>query len=401
MSLTEAKIKQLKPAERSFFVADQDGLSLKVDTNGNKSWSYRYFDPNTQTRRRKKLGDYPALNLKQARQKRDEYQLEFSRSPDFKHNHLCFKHVVDEWLNFKSHHFPNAHPRCGVVELARIAMQRDALPLLGDRIFSELKRFDLVMIIRKIEMRNVKEPVLKMASYLNQLYDYAVAMGYCEINLANQLNKVLKEQKIKQHYPYLTANDLPTFLKRIDQDTSHPIVKKALLFKLYTGVRGAEILSAQPHHFDLENKIWNIPAIHVKQFRRKVLLGFDVPDYQVPLSEPALHILLSALQWSAGDQFVFASPKKANSPLHFNTLNSMIRRLGYEKGQLSAHGLRSTMSTILNDSGHFEASWIEAQLSHVDQNKTRASYNHAQYLEQRQRMMQWWADFIDNKRTSA
>lgn len=101
------------------------------------------------------------------------------------------------------------------------------------------------------------------------------------------------------------------------------------------------------------------------------------------------------MAWSLGDQYLFASPRFPNKPLHFNTLNTVIRRMGYDKNQLSSHGLRSTLSTILNDSGHFNQAWIEAQLSHTDKDKTRGSYNHAEYIQQRMQMMQWWADYLD------
>lgn len=134
--------------------------------------------------------------------------------------------------------------------------------------------------------------------------------------------------------------------------------------------------------------------MHVKQFRRRVVLGMQVPDYLVPLSDQAVEIVQSAMDWSAGEKYVFASPRQAGQALHFNTLNTLIRRMGYSSEQLSSHGLRSTLSTILNDSGLFQSSWIEAQLSHTDKDQTRGSYNHAEYLNQRQEMMQWWADYL-------
>ncbi|WP_151722868.1 tyrosine-type recombinase/integrase, partial [Acinetobacter ursingii] len=149
------------------------------------------------------------------------------------------------------------------------------------------------------------------------------------------------------------------------------------------GVRGAELLLAEPHHFDLKDKIWRIPALHIKQFRRKVILGHEIPDFLVPLSDQALEILKDVMQWSLGEKYIFASPRKHNQPIHFNTLNMAIRKMGYDKHQLSSHGLRSTFSTILNDSGLFQDNWIESQLSHIDKNRTRASYNHAEYLAQR------------------
>lgn len=396
MALTETKVKQLKPTARTFFVADEQGLSLKIDSNGQKTWTYRYTDLSTKKRHRKNLGRYPELTLKLARQVRDEYQEKLLKQPiEAEQATLLFSQVAQEWLQFKRQSLVNHAPRCGVNALAQAAMDKDILPAIGQMPFEQVKRFDLVYLIRKIEQRGVKEPVLKACSYLKQLYDYAMAMGYCEVNLANQLHKILMQPKPKKHYPYLTQDQIPEFLQRLKASKAHPIVKKALLLKLYTGVRGAELLSAQAEHFDLDAKIWKVPAIYVKQLRRKVILGLSVADYDIPLSDQAIEIIQSAMQWSAGERYIFSSPRKSNTPLHFNTLNSLIRRLGYSKNQLSSHGLRASMSTILNESGRFQASWIEAQLSHVDKNLTRASYNHAQYLPQRAEMMQWWADLID------
>ena len=226
-------------------------------------------------------------------------------------------------------------------------------------------------------------------------------MGYCDYNQAYGLNKILLKGKLKKHYPYLKDEEISNFILRITQLNTDPIIKKAILFKLYTGVRGAELLSAEPHHFDFDNNLWKIPALHIKQYRRKVIAGYDIPDFLVPLSSQAMSIIRSALEWSKGDRYVFASPKIKDKPLHFNTINSTIRKMGYKTNELSSHGLRSTFSTILNDSGLFQDSWIEAQLSHVDKNKTRASYNHADYIQQRADMMQWWGDYLENKSKSS
>lgn len=397
MSLTEQKIRQAKPREKMYFMADDDGLSLKVEPNGSKSWSYRYSLPESNKRPRVKLGNYPEMSLKQARLARDEKKEQVFNQVDSNSNDgiLSFEKIALEWLDFKEKNALKDRPRSGVLELARKALMQDILPLLGEKEFLSLKRFDLVQVIRHIEKRGVKEPVKKACSYLNQIYDYAVAMGYTDYNLALGLQKVIIQQRIKQHYPYLNAEDLPEFLNRLHQSQAHPMVKKALWLKLYTGVRGAELLSAEAHHFDLENKLWRVPAMHVKQFRRRVILGMQVPDYLIPLSDQAIEVVRSALDWSVGEKYVFASPRHAGKSLHFNTLNTVIRRMGYTSEQLSSHGLRSTLSTILNDSGLFQSSWIEAQLSHTDKDQTRGSYNHAEYLNQRQEMMQWWADYLD------
>lgn len=397
MSLTETKVRQTQAKDKIYFLSDEEGLSLKIEPNGRKSWCYRYTDPQTKKRRRIQLGLYPDLSLKKARQARD----------DFKDNNFCFEKEVisdlktfhevgEEWLQFKRQNAFYDLPRCGVLQLAERCLQQDIYPALQDIPFQNIKRYDLVSVIKKIESRQVKEPVKKACSYLNQIYDYAVAMGYCEYNIAYGLNKIVVNNKIKKNYPYLKAGDLSTFINKLRKLDTHPIVKKALLFKLYTGVRGIELLLAEPHHIDLNNKIWRIPAFHIKQFRRKVILGHEIPDFLVPLSNQALNILKEAMQWSLGEKYIFSSPRKPNQPIHFNTLNMVIRKMGYDKQQLSSHGLRSTFSTILNESGLFQDNWIEAQLSHIDKNRTRASYNHAEYLVQRTEMMQWWGDFIES-----
>ncbi|WP_166171848.1 integrase arm-type DNA-binding domain-containing protein [Acinetobacter sp. SA01] len=395
MSLTEAKVRQARPKEKVYFLTDDDGLSLKVELNGRKSWSYRYSVAGSNKRPRVKLGEYPFMSLKEARTTRDEYKFNgYKNETVHKKNIKTFQDICEEWLEFKIKNSFKDEPRCGVIQLAKKFLNHEIYPDLGNMPFNEVKRYDLVTIVKNIEARHVKEPVKKAYSYLNQIYDYAVAMGYCEYNIAHGLNKILIKNKIKKNYPYLKSENLPNFITRLSQVNTDPIIKKALLFKLYTGVRGAELLLCEPHHFDLDNKIWKIPALHIKQFRRKVILGHDIPDFLVPLSAQAMTLIKSALAWSHGEKYVFSSPRYPDRPLHFNTLNITIRKMGYDKDELSAHGLRSTFSTILNESGLFQSNWIEAQLSHTDKNKTRASYNHAEYLLQRIEMMQWWGNYI-------
>lgn len=397
MSLTEIKVRQAKPKEKIYFLADDDGLSLKVEPNGRKSWSYRYSLVGTNKRPRMKLGEYPVMSLKEARSVRDEYKFnDYQNKLLHKKDIKTFQDICEEWLEFKIKNSFEDEPRCGVIQLAKKCLDQDIYPNIGLTPFIEVKRYDLVKVIKNIESRNVKEPVKKAYSYLNQIYDYAVAMGYCEYNIANGLHKILVNNKIKKNYPHLNSDELSNFLARLNQINTDPIIKKALLFKLYTGVRGGELLLSEPHHFDLDKRIWKIPALHIKQYRRKVILGHDIPEFLVPLSDQALEVVKSALAWSHGEKYVFSSPRNNHKPIHFNTLNLIIRKMGYTKNELSSHGLRSTFSTILNESGLFQSNWIEAQLSHTDKNKTRASYNHAEYFNQRVEMMQWWGDFIDS-----
>ncbi len=322
MSLTEIKVRQAKSKEKIYFLADDDGLSLKVEPNGRKSWSYRYSLAGTNKRPRMKLGEYPVMSLKEARSVRDEYKFNnYENKPLHKKYIKTFQDICEEWLEFKIKNSFEDEPRCGVIQLAKKCLDQDVYPNIGLMPFIEIKRYDLVKIIKKIESRNVKEPVKKAYSYLNQIYDYAVAMGYCEYNIAHGLHKILVNNKIKKNYPHLNSDELSNFLAKLNQINTDPIIKKALLFKLYTGVRGGELLLCEPHHFDLDKKIWKIPALHIKQYRRKVILGHDIPDFFVPLSDQALEVVKSALVWSHGEKYVFSSPRNNNKPIHFNTLN--------------------------------------------------------------------------------
>ncbi|MDA4925413.1 tyrosine-type recombinase/integrase [Acinetobacter baumannii] len=392
MSLAEKTIRNARPKDKTYFLSDDNGLSLKIDPKGQKSWCYRFIDDVSRKRRRVVIGKYPELSLKDARSKRDHY---FSQS---KHeSEKTFSEVANEWLDHKSAVSFYDTPRSGVLDLAAKCLKNDIFPYLGTKKFNEIRRYDLIQVIKRIESRNVREPAKKACSYLNQIYEFAILMGYCELNLSISLHKIITNKSIKKNYPYLKANELSNFLKRLKEVKAHPIIKKAILFKLYTGVRGSELLSMELKQIDFEKKIWCIPAINIKQHRRKVLMGYEVPDFLVPLSSQAFELLQKAIQWSLGEKYIFSSPINKDKPLHFNTINYVLRKMGYSKYELTAHGFRSTFSTILNESGLFQESWIEAQLSHVDKNRTRSSYNHADYLSQRKEMMEWWGQYILSK----
>lgn len=393
--LTESQLKKLKPKDKLYQVACGDGLSLAVEPSGKKYWKLIYTDPNGK-RKTKRLGVYPDTNLRDARNLQNEFQEELENEVAL-NQLLTFSKVACEWLDFKIQNSLGDRPASGVLELAEKCIKNDLEPIIGHKLFTDIKRLDLVKVIRKIESRGVKEPCKKACSYLNQIYEYAISMGYVELNIASNLNKILIKTKIKQNYAYLDGVEIKDFFSKINSSNSHPIIKKALQIKTLTGVRGAELINAKVSDFNLEKRLWYIPAIQVKQFRKKVIEGHKIPDYVIPLSKQAVEIIESAMEWSHGSEYVFASPVVKNKPIHFNALNRAIRLMGYSKDDLTSHGLRSTMSTVLNESDLFKSEWIEAQLSHTDKNLVRGTYNHADYINQRDGMMQWWADYLNKK----
>lgn len=390
--LTESQIKKAKPREKTYQLSVGDGLSLVVEKTGQKYWKLRYVDE-VGLRKVKRLGEYPLLNLRSAKIESQKF-LEVFQTEIKKNENITFKIVAEEWLAFKKKSSLGDKPLSGVLELADKCIIKEFNPILGNTVFSEIKRLDLVKVIRRIENRGVKEPCRKACSYLNQIYDYSVSIGYSEYNIAMGLNKILIKSKIRKNYPYLKNNKLIMFYNSINNSKSHKILKLALKLKTLTGVRSSELINAKFSDFDLEKMVWNIPAIRVKQFRRKVIEGHDIPDYVVPLSSQAVDVVRDAMEWSYGSDYVFSSPTRFGKPIHFNSLGMMIKAMGYSGSELTPHGLRSSMSTILNESNLFKSEWIEAQLSHTDKNVVRGTYNHADYLVQRANMMQWWGNYL-------
>lgn len=394
MLLSEAEAKRAKPREKVYQLAVGDGLSLAIEPTGQKIWKLRYTQGNK--RKTKRLGTYPEISIKQAVSKKNVF-LDGLNETSIREVNPTFEMVAQEWLNFKIKNSLGDKPRNGVLVLASKCIERDINPVIGHIIFEKVKRTDLVKVIRLIESKGVKEPCKKACSYLNQIYDYAVSIGYSELNIATNLQKILIKTKIKQNYAFLSGTEIIEFYEKIYHSKCEPITKKALYLKILTGVRGAELLNAKAEQFDLDKGLWFIPAIQVKQFRRKVIEGHKVPDYVIPLSKQAIEIVSSAMEWSVGEKYLFSSPKKVGQHLHYNALNRVIRSLGYDKDKLTSHGLRASMSTVLNESNLFKSEWIEAQLSHTDKNAVRGTYNHAEYIEHRAKMVQWWADYLERK----
>ena len=180
--LTESQIKKAKPREKTYQLSVGDGLSLVVEKTGQKYWKLRYVDE-VGLRKVKRLGEYPLLNLRSAKIESQKF-LEVFQTEIKKNENITFKIVAEEWLAFKKKNSLGDKPLSGVLELADKCIIKEFNPILGNTVFSEIKRLDLVKVIRRIENRGVKEPCRKACSYLNQIYDYSVSIGYSEYNIA-------------------------------------------------------------------------------------------------------------------------------------------------------------------------------------------------------------------------
>ncbi|EBQ2131316.1 site-specific integrase, partial [Salmonella enterica] len=181
-----------------------------------------------------------------------------------------------------------------------------------------------------------------------------------------------------------TAEELPAFLTKLAKYHGSPITRIATNLLLLTAVRTIELRAAEWSEFDFDNALWTIPENRMKMRRKHI----------VPLSNQVVALLQELRAMTGHYQLVFPGRCNINKPMSEASINMVIKRIGYD-GKATGHGFRHTMSTILHEQG-FNTAWIEMQLAHVDKNSIRGTYNHAQYLEGRREMMQWYADYIDS-----
>lgn len=269
------------------------------------------------------------------------------------------------------------------------------LPCLGDLPIAEISRGDVLELIRRIERRGALVSARKVRTWLNQISRFAMAEGLIDVNPAADLDIVAEAPRPVRHNPFLQVSELPGLLKAVALYECVEATRLGIRLLLLTGVRTGELRAATPDQFDLDKGIWLVPLEGVKQLRSRVRTqGNEIPPYVIPLSTQAIAIVRRLMQLRArGARYLLVHRYETQEMISENTLNTAISRMGY-KGRLTGHGIRATISTALNEVGFVEE-WIEAQLSHADTNQIRAAYNHAEYVEPRRRMMQYWADLLD------
>ena len=407
MALSDLVVRQAKATGKAYTLPDIDGLSLAVTATGSKSWHFRYYwmkEP-----KRMSLGTYPEVSLREARALRDEARdlvakdinprlhRKQKRAAVKLAGENTFEAIYKKWL---------AHRELGLKKGRQTTLSilprvfaKDVLPLLGKRSIYDIKRPDLLEVIARIERRKALSVAEKVRTWFNQMFRYAlVVVPGLEQNPASDLDVVALPLPPVNHNPFLRMAELPKLLQRLRKYRGRLQTQLGLRLLLFTGVRTGELRLATPDQFDLDRGLWIIPPEVVKQLqvdmRRKRQLPKDIPPYIVPLSVQAIEIVRHLLeQLKPAQHYLFRHDSELKKRMSENTLNGALKRMGY-RDLLTGHGIRGTMSTALNEIGYPKV-WVDAQLSHVDPNKVSATYNHAEYVEQRRRMMQDWADRLD------
>lgn len=407
MALSEMAVRHARISGNDYTLGDSDGLTLNVTARGGKVWLFRYYWAGKQ--KRMSLGSYPQIGLKEARTRRDEARTLVAQGINpYEHRkqqrlavHVAKEHtfeaVFNQWVEFRRLSLKEGR-QSTLSQILRI-FSKDVLPILGGRPVYDINRHDLLDLLSRIEQRKALTTAEKCRTWFNQLFRYAlVKIEGLEHNPASDLDVVALPKPLVAHNPFLRMGELPSLMAALRNYGGANQTRLGLRLLLLTGVRTGELRLATPDQFDLEKRLWVIPAEVVKQLqlamRKPGKQTQNVPPYIVPLSVQALEIVRHLLdQVVPAQRYLFAHRSDLSKRISENTLNGALRRMGYAD-QLTGHGMRATISTALNEIGYPKV-WVDAQLSHADPDKVSAAYNHAEYVEQRRTMMQDWANRLD------
>ncbi|HRP94941.1 MAG TPA: tyrosine-type recombinase/integrase [Rhodocyclaceae bacterium] len=406
MPLTDTAVRQARSTGKDYTLRDGDGLALFVGANGAKNWHFRFSWAGKQPRI--SLGTYPEISLKEARELRDHARALVAKGVDPRINRRqerkaalvaasnTFRAVFQAWRGFKSLSLKTGR-QSTLSQIDRI-FEKDLLPTLGPQSIFDITRGNLLEVLRKIERRRAFTTAEKCRTWLNQLFRYAMVEVELQGNPAADLDIVAMPKPRVKHNPFLRMEQMPALLAKLHRYGGDLTTQLGLRLLLLTGVRTGELRSAAPEQFDLERGLWIIPPENVKQLQEQMRKEnkdcTEIPPYLVPLPRQAMAIVRELLRAkSPAQRYLLPHRSKPRERISENTLNAALKRMGY-KDQLTGHGIRATISTALNELGCHK-DWVEAQLSHADPNQIRATYNHAEYVEQRRAMMQDWADRLD------
>lgn len=396
MSLTHIQISNAKPMEKAYKMADSDALYLLVRPNGAKLWrmNYRHLD------RQKTLyfGSWPDVGIAAARELRDgarkkiasgldpaaEKKVERVTRKAAEDNN--FKTIAEEWLA------KNEREERAPVTLRKIRWLLDiANPLIGNRPISKITPQEVLAVLRKVEANGRYESARRMRSVISRVFRYAIATARAERDIAADLRGALTAPKVKHHAAITTRKETGALLRAIEGYSGHEITAMALRLTPHVFVRPGELRQAEWTEIDTDDAVWTIPADKMKMRRQ----------HCVPLSRQALELLEALHGFTGHGQYLFPSFRTPRRCMSENTVSAALRRLGYSREEMTAHGFRSTAATLLNQMGIWHPDAIERQLAHLDANATRRIYTRGEYWDERVRMMQHWSDYLDELRDDA
>ena len=390
MSLTDTAVRTAKVQAKPYKLYDEKGLFLLVKPGGGLLWRFKYRFSGVE--KLLSLGMYPDVRLKDARIRRDEARrlVAAGADPSVKRQvektarANTFAAVAAEWLENKR------------AALSESTWQRDrdqlvklVGPYLGSRPIAEIEAPELLAVLRRLERRGVRDTAHRVRAVCGRVFRYAIATGRARRDISGDLKGALAPKASCSYAAIIDPAKVGQLLRAIEDYDGQRATYAALRLAPYLFVRPGELRAAEWAEFDLERHEWRIPAERMKMGELHI----------VPLARQVVEILGGLRSLTGRNRYVFPAIGGQPRPLSENTLNAALRRIGYSQEEMTAHGFRTTASTLLNELG-WNPDLIELQLAHKERNKVRAAYNRAQRLDDRRKMMQAWADHLDGLRAA-
>jgi len=394
MALTENRLRALKPKDKSYKVADHRGLYIEVTPSGGKLWRFRYRIGNVE--KKLAIGPYPEINLKQARNTADaaRHSVAEGGDPAFEKRK---KKIRDEFLSAQTfeavaqEYIEQMMVKNGLAQATLVKANyflEQLTPAIGNRPIHEIEPFEVLAPLKRLEATGKHETAKKCRSFAGRVFRYGVATTRCKSDPTAMLKGALVTPRAQHYAAILEPKELGGLLRAIDDYTGYLVTKYALQIAPHVFVRPGELRHAEWREIDLEDGVWKIPAGKMKARR----------PHAVPLSKQVVGYLTDLATMLGTEGYVFPSARSGKRPMSENTLNAAFRRMGYSKEELTAHGLRATASTFLNESGLWNPDAIERALAHGDSNVVRGIYHRGKHWDERVRMAQWWSDYLDELR---
>ncbi|ECE6262635.1 integrase [Salmonella enterica subsp. enterica] len=389
MKLTARQISTAKPTEKPYKLSDGGGLYLLVNPNGSRYWrmKYRYAGKEKLL----SIGVYPDVTLAEARDKRTQAKRILAAGDDPSEVKQAEREAKNlavnnsfELLALEWHEHKKPNWSSGYADDILEYLRKDIFPYIGKKAITDIKPMTMLSVLKKMEDRGVLDKLKKTRQACRQIFTYAIITGRAEFNPVTDLAGALKTPK-QQHFPHLMPTQISPFIHAVNTYSGSKVTRIATLLLMYTSVRTIELRASEWTEFDLDNDLWQIPKERMKMRR----------PHLVPLSRQVKSHLLELKKITGWGKYVFPGRNDAHKPMSEASINQVIKRIGFA-GKVTGHGFRHTMSTILHEKG-FNSAWIEAQLAHADRNTIRGTYNHAQYLDGRREMLQWYADYLDEQ----
>ena len=396
MPISDVKVRNAKAREKGYKLYDSNGLFVLIHPNGSRYWQlkYRYAEKEKIF----SIGTYPDVKIADARERAKEARDllkqgidPMTRKRETKARNIAtaletFQVVFEEWQTKNSGKWSSTYS-----EKVRQILSANVLPRIGKIPISTLTAPMVLHAMRPMEARGAVEQAARALRWVKSIMRYAVVTGRIDRSPLSEMfaSEVLAERKAKR-YPHLKRDEIGDFLRKLTEYPGRPETRIAVNLLLLTALRTGELRAAKWAEIDVKRGEWRIPAERMKMRTPHI----------VPLSSQALSLFDELHDLTGYSPYLFPGGRGRFPYMSENTVNKAIAMLGY-KGRVVGHGFRATFSTIANESGNFSPDVIERQLAHKERNEVRAAYHRAEYLPDRCKMMQWWADYLDALKSGA